>query len=68
MIRKDLKLVWKNIRNGLEEGTQHRNGWEERIKGQNGLQHGFSKCRTRTTNGTPTTVNWYAAITKNRNK
>ena len=65
--RKDLKLVRKNIRNGLEKGTQHRNGWEERIKGHNDLQHGVSKCRTRATNCTPTIVNRYAAIMKNRN-
>jgi hypothetical protein len=44
----------------LRKGTNHQNGWEERINGQNGLQDGFSKYRTRTIIGTPTIVNWYA--------
>jgi hypothetical protein len=58
MVRKDVKFVWKNIRMVWRKGTKHQNSWEERIKGQYGLSHGFSKYRTRATIGTPTIVNW----------
>jgi hypothetical protein len=32
-----------------------------------GVEHGFSKCGTRTTTDTPTINNWHAALIKGRN-